>query len=176
MHNIICMVLFLAYLVGTVSVPKDCEAFLFHATRKAAAKRIMASGFGKARMKTSARMGKGVYAAERRATALKELPKANAVVRMREGTYLKKNTIELRRPAPDKLKQIVGERDLRGTVKRGVIGPRLGHEIGRTAGKNGKAIRYTSARDARGANIFIPKKTYAAHPRLIRPDKVGSVN
>lgn len=62
----------------------DSEAFWFHATRKAIAKRIMTKGINPAKFSSKARFGKGFYASGKPATALAEKGKNNTVIRVRE--------------------------------------------------------------------------------------------
>jgi len=161
------------FMAAASGFPARTDAFLFHATQKALAKRIMKKGFSQAKMRASARFGRGVYASTKRKTALAESPGAKTTVRLRESKYLKRNGVDLSRPTPAKLRRVVGNMDLRGTVKKGIIGPKLGHSLGTAAGRKGKVIKYRSARDPRGGNIHIPKSVYEAHPRIVRPDAIS---
>jgi hypothetical protein len=56
--------------------------------------------------------------------------------------------------------------DLRGTVKRKVIGPKLGQRIGQAANAEGKAIKYRSVRNG-GSNIAVPGSMISKHPRAL---------
>ena len=164
--------LFMVCLTG-FAVP--AEANLFHVTQRAARKRIMKKGFSKAKMRSNARYGKGVYLADKKKTAISEVPKAQEVIRFKESKYLKKNTIDMRKPTPAKIRKVVPEKDLRGDVKKGVIGPKLGKKLGRAAGKKGKVIRYRSAKDPNGSNVVIPAKVHGRHPRIIKADRVYKI-
>ena len=148
-----------------------CDAFLFHATRKAAAKRIMKKGFSRAKMRSTARFGKGVYTSTKKKTALKEAGTSNAILKFNKSNYLKKNTINLTNPTPAKLRKQINTNDLRGAVKNKVIGPKLGKKLGGAAAKKGEAIRYRSAKDLKGSNVFIPEKVYKRHPKILGAQK-----
>jgi len=150
----------------------QAEAFLFHATHRAVAKRIMKQGFSKARMRASARFGKGVYASTKKKTALAE-GRGATVIRLKEGKYIRRNSIDLSNPTPAKLKKVSGEQDLRGKVKKGIIDPKLGQKLGKAASERGKIIRYRSARDPKGTNIFVPKNVYRKHPGIVKADRIS---
>jgi len=159
------------FLFYPVALP-EASASLFHATSKAAARRIIRKGFSRAKMRASARFGKGIYVSTRKKTALREARKVGAVIKFKGTKYLRRNTIDLSKPTPSRLRRLTGSRDLRGSVKRGIIGPKLGRRLGRVTGKKGKAIRFRSVKVPKESNIFIPRKVYKAHPRIIRPYKV----
>ena len=84
----------IAGIAGTLfMVPSRVEAFLYHATRRAAARRIMAKGVKHTRFNAKARFGKGFYTSRRPSTALAEKGRNKTVLRFKEGRYLKrKNT------------------------------------------------------------------------------------
>jgi len=160
------------FMAGELCLSFHADAFLFHATRRVVAKRIMKQGFSKARMRTSARFGKGVYASTKKKTALAE-GRGATVIRLKESKYIKRNSIDLSHPKPAKLKKVSGKQDLRGSVKKGVIGPKLGQKLGKAASEKGKAIRYRSVRDPKGTNIFIPQNVYQKHPGIVKADRVS---
>jgi hypothetical protein len=160
------------FMAGELCLPFHAEAFLFHATRSAVAKRIMKQGFSKARMRASARFGKGVYVSTKKKTALAE-GRGATVIRLKDGKYIKRNSIDLSSPTPAKLKKVSGKQDLRGKVKKGIIDPKLGQKLGQAASERGKAIRYRSARDPKGTNIFIPQNVYQKHPGIVKADRVS---
>ena len=164
-----CTIIILMIAFSLALQPSRSSAFLYHATKKAAAKRIMKNGFNQSRMKNSARFGKGVYVAESPQTALKEAPRANTVIKFQESQYLKRNTLNLRQPNKSNINKIIEHRDFRGDIKKGVIGGNLGEKIGTAAGQKGKVIRYQSKKNPKGTNIFIPKKTYQNLPEIVRP-------
>lgn len=93
------------FMAGELRLPFHADAFLFHATRRVVAKRIMKQGFNKARMRTSARFGKGVYASTKKKTALAE-GRGAMVIRLKESKYLKRNSIDFSHSKPAKLKQV----------------------------------------------------------------------
>jgi hypothetical protein len=152
---------------NTIFGISPCEAFLFHATKKAAARKIMQKGFSKAKMNPTARFGKGIYTSTNKKTAISEVGRSDAVIRMGKSKYMKKNTINMLNPNPNKIRNTVTYKDLRGTVKNKIIGPKLGREMGKSAGKQGKAIRYRSIKNPKTSNVFVPRKTYSQHPRIL---------
>jgi hypothetical protein len=150
------------------------HSFLFHATRRAAAKKIAAKGFSASRMKASARMGKGVYLTDSKRTALKEVPSAGAVVRFEPSKSFKNKVVDLRRPTPERIRTFFPKSDLRGAVKKQVIGPKLGRRLGKAAGRNGKVLRYRSAKDPKGSNYFIPQKLAPRQSSLLTKPGFGA--
>lgn len=153
--------------------PLSIEAkTLFHATKKAAAKRIMAKGFSVKKLNPKARFGKGIYLSESKKLALKEKPSAKAVVRFKDTKLLRSNTVYTKRFTTQKLKKFSGDKDLRGNIHHGVIGGDLAKKMGRSAAKQGKVISYPSAK-GKGLNTFIPQKVYAKNPDIIKPKSVG---
>lgn len=150
--------------------------FLFHAARRSAAKSILSRGFSPGKMRARARFGKGVYLSRSLKTVAKEKPSARSFVAVKPGRALKSRLLDLRRPRPERLRALVGPRvNLRGAVKRGVIGPRLGKRIGAVTSRRGKALLYRSARNPRGTNLFIPKRLYQKHPRIVLPQRAGRI-
>lgn len=156
----------------TLGLAGRSEAFLYHATKKAAAKQIVKKGIIVKKFRKGSRYGKGLYLSTRPSTAVAEKGKRSAVVRMLRSKYLKKKTLDLRSPSRTKLRKHLGKNyDLRGKVKKKVIGPKAGRKLGVVAGNQGKVIKYRSVRNG-GSNLFVPKKTLEHHPRIIRPEKV----
>lgn len=145
---------------------------LWHATKKSAAKKIYAQGFNQKKMSPDARFGKGVYLSESKNTALKEKPRADAVLKFKESKNLKNNNINLAHPTNNKLKALSGDNDLRGNIRKGIIGPDLGKKIGRKAAQNDKSIIYKSAKNPKGTNYYIPSEVYKRHPNIIRKQGV----
>jgi hypothetical protein len=123
-------------------------------------------GINPAKFHGKARFGKMFYTAQRPSTALAEKGKKRALIRMKTSKFLNKNTWDLRRPRPQLLRRYVGKTDLRGKIKRGVIGPKLGRQIGRTASAKGKAIKYRSVKNG-GSNIAVPGTLLSKHPRAL---------
>jgi len=161
-------------LISLFITPFQSEAgWLFHATKRAAANRIYAQGFSH-RMNPAARFGKGLYFSKSPVTALREKPGANAIVKSGESKMLMKNTINTKKMSTAELKKFTGDKDLRGKIHHGIIGPKLGHEIGNKAGASGKAVQYQSARDPLGSNTFVPAQVYQKHPGIVHPEKVIS--
>lgn len=151
------------------------EAGWFHATSKAAARNIMKKGINPFKFKSSARFGKGLYAAKIPKTALAEKGGSKAILQFKGNKYLKKNTLDFRKPSADALHKQLGARyDLRGAVKNKVIGPKAAHQLGKVAGNQGKVIQYRSVRNSGGTNLFVPKKVFAERPRILRPEKIVS--
>jgi hypothetical protein len=147
-------------------MPLSTEAgLLFHATKRAAARKIMQRGFSAKMMKPNARFGKGVYTSESKALALKEKPTSDAVVVLKDTKILQHHKINTSSLTKDKLKRLSGDLDLRGNIHKGIIGPDLGKKIGKNAAKNGHVVVYPSVK-GKGSNYFIPQKVYQEHPRL----------
>lgn len=151
------------------------EAGFFHATSKAVARRILKEGFSIRKMNPKARFGSGVYGSKSMATAIKEKSKAESVVSLSNSKMLQKVKIDSRRLSNSQLKRMTGDRDLRGNIHKGVIGPDLGKKLGRYASRKGKVIEYRSVRD-RNTNIFIPKKVYQEHPSIVNNHKGSVIN
>lgn len=150
---------------------ETAHGWLFHATRRAAARSILAKGVNPAKLRSGSRFGSGLYLSRRPGTALAEKGAGSSVVRFRRSRVLEKGTVDLHRPTPQGIKSRLGPVDLRGGVKKGVIGPKLGHRLGGWAGKHGKAIEYRSAKTG-GSNLVIPRKTLQQRPHLVRPERV----
>jgi len=165
--------IFTALLCGSLFIiSPSAEAFLFHATRRAAVRRIMTRGLNPARFKGKTRFGKGLYLSRRISTALAEKGKKSAVIRMKPSRYLKRNTLDLRNPTKKKLRSLFGRKiNLRGKLKKWIIGPKLGRRLSRIAGRKGKAIQYRSVKTG-GANLMIPKKLVKKRPQIVRPEKI----
>lgn len=149
---------------------------LFHAARRSAAKRILSRGFSPWKMRSSARFGKGIYLSRSLKTVAKEKSSARAFVAVKPGRALKSRLLDLRKPRPERLRALVGPRvNLRGAVRRGVIGPKMGKRVGAVASSRGKALLYQSAKDPRGTNVFIPRRLYQKHPRIVWPQKARRI-
>ena len=152
----------------------SAEAGWFHAATKAAASSIMNKGINPFKFKSSARFGKGFYAAKTPKTAIAEKGGSKAILQLKGNGFLKKNTLDFRNPSASSLhKQLGTGYDLRGAAKNKVIGPKAAHQLGNVAGNQGKAIQYRSVRNS-GSNIFIPKKVIAERPQILRPEKIVS--
>jgi len=152
-------------------LPSSVEAFLYHATRRAVAKRIMTRGLNTAKFKGKTRFGKGLYLSRRMSTALAEKGKKSAVIRMKPSRYLKRNIWDLRNPTKKKLRSLLGRKiNLRGRLKKWIIAPKLGRKLGRIAGTKGKSIQYRSVKTG-GTNVVIPKKLIRKRPTIIRPGR-----
>jgi hypothetical protein len=89
----------------------------------------------------------------------------------RKGKNFNKRVLDTNSLSKDRMKDISGLKDLRGTMKKKVIGPKLGHRLGRYAARKNTVIRYRSARYKNGINYFIPKETYNPRGRLVHPVK-----
>ena len=139
---------------------------LYHATSKAFARRILKTGIKPAKFSSQARFGKMFYGAKRPSTALAEKGTRSQVIRMKTSKQLARNAWDLRKPTPDGLRRYVGNTDLRGAVKRRIIGPKLGHKIGKLANRKEKAILYRSSKDG-GTNVAVPASLMAKHPRTL---------
>ena len=119
---------------------------LFHATSKAAAKKIAQKGFSLKMMNPKARFGKGIYVSNTKAGALMEKPRSETVMRFKATKMLKKNTVKVNRMSNKEMKAFSHDRDLRGNLRRGVPGGDLAKKMGAKAGAQGKAIQYPSSK------------------------------
>jgi|GEM_PF-1040670 len=161
-------------LVGfwSLIISPSAEAFFYHATRRAVAKRIMTRGINPAKLRSKARFGKGLYLSRRISTALAEKGKRNAVIRMKSSRYLKGNILNFRNPTKRKIRSFLKHKiDFRGKLKKWIIGPKLGRKLGRAAGRKGKVIQYRSVKTG-GTNLVIPKRLLKKRPRIVRPEKL----
>jgi hypothetical protein len=153
-------------------LPIPCNsASFFHATSKAFARRILAKGFSPRKFNSNARFGKKLYGSTRPSTARLEKGQRATLIKMKSSRNLTKNSLDLRNPKPAQLRRLTGSRDLRGTVKKGVIGPKLGQKIGRFSDRKGKAILYRSAKN-RGTNVAVPVSLMKKHPRMLHHNKI----
>ena len=144
---------------------------LFHATSRAVAKKIMQKGFSIRTMNPKARFGKGAYLSKSKKAALHERPRADAVVTFNESKLLEKSTVNTKALSRNELKQFSHDRDLRGNIHKGIPGGDLAHKMGGQAGRKSKVLMYPSAR-GKGTNVFIPRRVYSEHPRIVRPDSI----
>jgi hypothetical protein len=164
----------LLLLAGTAALtPALAEAsFFYHATRGAAAKRILAKGINPAKFRGSARFGKKFYASSRPSTAVAEKGEQSAVLRFKTHKNLEQKAIDLRNPTASKLRSLFGKKiKLRGKIKNKVIGPKLGHELGQVAEKKDKVILFRSAKTGE-KNLAFSEKTLKEHPQIARPEKI----
>ena len=143
--------------------------YLVHATKRAFVPKIMKNGLSKYKMKSGARLGKGRYFGADIKTAVKEKPKADAAILFKKSRMFNKNILDTTHMSNKKLKTISGLKDMRGTVKNGVLGPKIGHKVSNYANKNRLIVKYNSARLKRGTNYTIPPKLLSEHPRIVRP-------
>lgn len=144
---------------------------LFHATRRAAARRIAAKGFSSAKMKSSARFGKGVYLSNSPKAARIEAKGADTVLRVHTKPGFDRRVVNLRNPSPSAIRSVAPNARLRGTVKKGVIGPKLGHQLGRVAGRKGQIIKYRSVKTPGRSNYVIPRGVNERHPGIVHVQK-----
>lgn len=164
--------LFLLLVSIFITVPDGVYAkSLFHATEKAVARRIMKNGFSASRMRSTARFGRGAYLTESKALALREKPASKVVVAFKDSKLFRKRTIDTSRLKRVQLKRLSRDFNLRGNIRKGVIGPDLGKKIGRSAGRTNHIISYRSAK-GNGNNYFIPKKLYKNHPKIVKPVRI----
>lgn len=158
-------------------IPEVANAkFLVHATRRAFVPKIMKSGLAKGKMKPTARIGRERYFGGNMKTALKEKPKADAAILFRKSRMFNKRVLDTTHMSNNKLRAISGLKDMRGAVKNGVPGPKIGHRIGNYANKNRLIVKYNSARNKTGINYAIPPKLLGEHPRIVRPVRSLNLN
>jgi len=158
--------------VATLLLPPNVEAFLYHATRRAVAKRIIKRGISPYHFKARSRFGKGLYVSTRPGTALAEKGKKNAVVRMTKSQKLNKKVVDFRSPKLKQVKNYTGQQyDLRGGLQKGVIGPKVGKQLGQWANNKGKVIKYRSVKNG-GTNLFIPDRVFRSNRKIVKPQKI----
>ncbi|XPS87144.1 uncharacterized protein Dvar_51620 [Desulfosarcina variabilis str. Montpellier] len=94
------------------------------------------------------------------------------LIRLKENSSFHKRAMDLRIPKPENLRKYAGPKyDMRGAVKRQIIGPKLGKKVGKWAAKNGKIIKYRSTKNG-GSNFFIPGQTLKSNKKVIIPQKI----
>lgn len=142
--------------------------FLFHATRRAFVPEIMRNGFRAGRMNPKARFGSQIYLADKAKTAIKERPRSGALISFRKSRMFNQRMLDTTRMNTNTLRRVSRLSDMRGTVKKGVLGPKIGHRIGRYANEKGIIVKYNSAKSKAGINYAIPPKLYGGHPRIVR--------
>jgi hypothetical protein len=156
----------LVELIPWMIFPSDASSFAYHATTKAAARHIMKKGIVPRYFHSHARFGKKFYMSSRPKTALAESGKRSKLLQIRTSKYLDRNALDLRKPGLRKLRSYIGNMDLRGTFKNGIIGPKLGHRIGKLADRHGMVIKYRSVKTG-GTNIAVPSSVITKHPRSL---------
>ncbi len=159
--------------VFLLSTTGECEASLFHATKKAVAKNIMSQGIKTSKLKHCSRFQDGFYGSRRKATCVLERPKGDAIVKFRESSHLRRNTIDLRNPTRGKVRSILrsARYDLRWKIRKKTITRSLARKLGREAARRGKAIEYRSVKNG-WTNVFVPSSLIRKHPRAVRPERV----
>jgi hypothetical protein len=101
-------------------------------------------------------------------TALKEKPKADTVVLFRKSKTFNRRILDTSKMSSNRLKKISRLKDMRGTMRKGVIGPKLGHKIGNYAERKNLIIKYKSARCKNCTNYAVSHNLYRQHPKIIR--------
>lgn len=134
----------------------SAAGYVFNAAKRGFAANIAKNGFRREAMKREARFGKKAYFADTIKTARMEKPAVNSVLRFKKGKAFQKRVMDTRKMSTNEMKSVSGLKDMRGTVKHGVIGPKLGHRLGAVADREHKIINYRSAKDPRGTNYAIP--------------------
>jgi len=160
-------------IICLIAQPSEA-GFLYHATKRAAAKKIAKSGFSKSFMNPRARFGAKAYVSARPSTALLERRGANSVVRFKTSNKFKKHIMDTRKMKIKELKKASGLKDMRGSVKKRVIGPKLGKRLGIKAEKNNSVILYRSAKKPHAINYAIPKGIYT-NPKVFKSDVIMKV-
>jgi len=161
---IVCMVF--AWLPGIADAK-----FLIHATKGRFVPGIMKNGLRSPKMNPRARIGNQGYFGNDLKTAMKEKPRADTAIFFRKSRTFNNRILDTTHMSNTRLKSFSGLRDMRGTVKKGVLGPKIGHKIGRYANKKNLIVKYKSARYRKGVNYAIPPNLYKRHPRIATPVK-----
>ena len=135
---------------------------IYHGTRSAVARKVARSGrVSMKHARKSARFGKGAYFSTSKAGARREAGKRATLLRARVRSRGARRVIDTRKMSKGQLKRYSGVKDLRGTMKRGVIGPKLGRALGKRAGKDGSGLLYRpKAGKGMHANLVVPARTY----------------
>lgn len=153
-------------LAATLLTPAPAFAgkgrMVFHATKRAVASKVVRSGrLSMRHARGKARFGKGAYFATSKAGARREAGTKASLTAARIRKTASKRLIDTRRMSKAQLKRYSGIKSLRGTVKKGVIGPKLGRRLGRQAGRDGKALLYRPvAGKGKHANLVVPERVY----------------
>ena len=143
MNNFIQNILIITCIVcfTVVTIPAKASAkFLFRASPKPLTPKIMKGGLSKFKMNPKSRIGRERYFADNIKTAVKEKPRAKNFILFKKSRTFKNKIIDTTRMTPSRLKRISGVKDMRGTIKKGIIGPKLGHKIGNYAKRNNLII------------------------------------
>lgn len=145
--------------------------FLAHATKGRFVPGIMKKGLKTPKMNPKARIGKQGYFADSLKTARKEKPRADAAIFFRKSGMFNKRILDTTHMSKTRMKSISRLGIMSGTVKKGVLGPKIGQRIGRYANKKNLIVKYKSARYRKGVNYAIPPNLYKRHPRIVSPVK-----
>jgi hypothetical protein len=157
----------MCFIVMICMLPNAVNAgSVYHAASKSVVRRIITKGVNPSKFNSQARYGRMFYIAKRPSTALAEKGQRSQLIRMRSSRGLVNNSWDLRKPTPHRLRKYTGNTDLRGTVKRGIVGPKLGQKIGKLADRQKKAILYRSAKNG-GTNVAVSRSLMEKHPRLL---------
>jgi len=177
MRRVLFMIITCNVIILTVVIfPSVADAgLLFHAASRRAAQSIFRGGFNKGFMQRKARFGSGAYLSKGRHTALSERPAAQSVVSFKTAKGFDRKVLDTRSMSTREMKTQFHIKDMRGAVKKDVIGPKAGHKIGAYASRNNKNIAFKSAKDPNGTNFFIPKQSYTRSSRMITPVKITNV-
>ena len=169
--KILAILLTACFITGALVEHADAK-FLFHATRRAFVPKITKSGFKARRMNPKARFGRKEYFANDLRTARKEKPKANAAILYRKSRTFNNRILDTTHMNTNKLRSISGLKDMRGTVKHRVLGPKISRRIGRYSDKNNMVVKYKSSRYKDGINYAVPAKLN----KIVRPARSLNFN
>jgi hypothetical protein len=169
---VVCLTLLLVLFAPCVAE----AGLLYHAASRSTAQSIFKGGFNKRLMNPKARFGPGVYLSQTRNTALSERPAAQSVLSFNKGKGFDRKVLDTRRMSSRQLKEKFRVKDMRGNVKKGVIGKKLAHRIGDFASQHKKIVSYRSARDLKGTNYMMPGSLYSPRSGLIAPARINSVS
>jgi hypothetical protein len=177
MNRVIVSLVVCLTLSPVLFAPCVAEAgLLYHAAKRSTAQSIFKGGFKKSLMNRKARFGPGVYLSKTRKTALSEKPSAQSVLSFNKGKGFDRKVLDTRGMSSEQFKRKFGVKDMRGAVKKGVVGPKLAHRIGDFAGRHRKIVSYRSARDPKGTNYITPSAVYSPRSRLIATARINSVS
>lgn len=144
--------------------------FAVHATKGIFVPGIIKKGLKSPKINQKTRFGGDKsYLGDSLKTAMKEKPGANTAILFKKSRMFNKRILDTTHMSNTRLKRVSGLKDMTGTVKKGILGPKIGQRIGRYATKNNQIIKFKSAKYRKGINYAIPSTLSRQHPRIITP-------
>jgi hypothetical protein len=167
----------LTLLAALLAAPATAEArrsrMAYHATSQVW-KSVKTKGKLSTKHAKPGRVGKkSVYFSLSKKGARKEKPGAKVMLEGRFSRSAWKNRIQTHRMNSKQLKKYSGLKDMRGTTKKGVMGPKLGNAVWKKAKKDGHMVQYRArgAKKRAWTNVAVPAKVYD-HTKAVSKLKV----